>query len=89
MLTIYKLRQTQISLRKQTRTLRAKSASAKPAISTSEAEGYELQPTAASTNASITGVVGEKSDVQGQMAEEGKKLRADWIGWKDAVVVNA
>ncbi len=80
MLEIYKIRNTYTSLNTRTRALRA----AKPTVTPSAADGYELQDTAATAEKAATSST--SSQVQ---TEEVKTLRKDWSSWRNALVVNS
>ncbi len=78
MLEIYKLSKTYTSLNTRTRALRA----AKANVSTSAAQGYELQEPGSSAV--------EKAETSGAVqSEEVKTLKKDWANWQNAVVVNS
>ncbi|WVQ95065.1 hypothetical protein IAU59_002157 [Kwoniella sp. CBS 9459] len=92
MLEIYKLRGTYLSLLSRTKALK----SAKPAVSTKEAEGYELPPSPASEgqteekksiieNQSIKTTGAGSADA---MAVK-ETLRKDWEAWKTSATINS
>ncbi|CAD6573055.1 MAG: hypothetical protein TREMPRED_000717 [Tremellales sp. Tagirdzhanova-0007] len=78
LLEIYKLRNTYLSLNTRTRSMRA----AKAKVSSSEAEGYELQDSSTSVGAKAT----TSTEIQG---EELRSLMKSWTEWKNAVIVNS
>ncbi|ORY35488.1 hypothetical protein BCR39DRAFT_461593 [Naematelia encephala] len=74
-LEIYKLRQNYLSLQK--RTIEARSA--RPVVTTSEAEGYELQDKPANDSSAVS---------VPPSVEAVSTLRKEWEAWKTAVLVN-
>ena len=77
MLEVFKLRHTYFGLVSRTKAFRT----AKPTVTPSEAEGYEIQDAASAEKSSADSVTAKQI--------EGKKLKEDWTAWQDAVLTNA
>lgn len=76
-LELVKLRQRYFGLKSRMRALR----NAKPAVSTKEADGYELQ---SGTPVGATSAVADDG-----AAKKVQDLRIDWADWKNAIITNA
>jgi hypothetical protein len=65
-------------LQAKTKALRA----SKPAVSVSEAEGFELQPTDSTSEK-------QKTDSVTPIREQAAALRNEWDAWKVEAIINA
>ncbi|KAK8854683.1 hypothetical protein IAR55_003422 [Kwoniella newhampshirensis] len=82
-LEIYKMRNTYLGLLGRTRALK----NANSEITPSEAEGFELQDTNATSNISAEKVVVHPPT--GNVAIKVQQIKKDWASWKMAVMVNS
>ncbi|WWD19171.1 hypothetical protein CI109_103629 [Kwoniella shandongensis] len=81
-LEIYKLRNTYIGLLGRTRALRH----SKPEIKPSEAEGFELQDTTAT---SVEEKIISPPETPESSVAKVQQIKKDWASWKTAVIVNS
>jgi hypothetical protein len=89
MLELVQLQRRYVSLQDRTK----KARNAQPAVSASEAEGYELQEAVSAAVGSTTAVAGPEVEIAeketNNVQDERVALRKEWDAWQTALMVNS